>query len=365
MARPLVTISNLERRLPEQGRIRFGEKGPKGEPRKLSTFRFTSRDEAAVRQLADLYGGTPTSWDAMVGQWQVTTEAAEIPVVLPPDPLGGSPVYELWAGGGVLRRCDGEVCLVPRKTAHGAELAEVPCMCEKEGVLTCKPITRLTVLLPDVRFGGGWRIESGGWNVAHELPGMVEMISELQERGMMRATLALEARTSKMDGKTRNFMVPVLRPAFSVNEILAGQGSVLALGVATDLQALGEGAGGREASERPEMGLGPSGPSATPSSDDDIVDAQIVGEGVGASPLPPTSDDLQHKRMHAMLRELGMGTVERHALVKRATKGRSTSSKELDRDELQAIVAALATMKNAKAFYEGEDGDGMAIVVTR
>lgn len=387
-------MSQIERRLPTAGRIRFGEKAPNGAPRKLDVFRFTSSDETAIREIAARYGGTPEPWAAQVGQWQVKTHAKEIPVILPPNALGDGPTYELWSGGGCIRRCDGETALIPRSTGEGAELAEVPCVCVAAGKLDCKPTTRLVVLLPEVKFGGGWRIESTGWNAAQELPGMVEMISSLQDRGLLRATLALEPRTSKLGGKTRNFMVPVLRPAVSVDAILSGEGRVAALGAApqnrldaagaamvedqlrrerdlpeipifaraadmapgpdgkVSFKVLGEGAGDREASEPSEAEVGGLQSVTTPSPDDLVVDAEIV-----------TEEQVKARRkMHALLRDCKLGTPERHALVKRITNGRVDSSNDLDETGLELMISALQAIKDGDALFDGVDADGMAIV---
>lgn len=336
MSRPIVPMSKLDRRLPEQGRIRFGEKGPKGEPRKLNVFRFTSHDEGAIREIASRYGGTPMPWSEMPGQWQVTTESKEIPVVLPPDALGDSPVYELWAGGGVLRRCDGEVALVPIKSASGAEMAERPCVCAAQGQLDCKPKTRLTVILPDVRFGGGWRIESGGWNVAQEMPGMVDMIASLQQRGLTRAMLALEPRVSKFGGLTRKFVVPVLRPAVSLDALMAGEGQVRAIAAAP--------------SEAAKVEVRSDGP--TFAADDEILEAEIV------EPL----DEAKRRRMHVILKELGMGETERHALTLTATRGRSSSSSDLTAKEQDVMLSVLTAIRKGEAEYMGQDEHGAALV---
>ena len=42
-------IIDLQRRLQEAGRIRLGDKSPKGAPRKLETFRLTSSDKQIGR----------------------------------------------------------------------------------------------------------------------------------------------------------------------------------------------------------------------------------------------------------------------------------------------------------------------------
>ncbi len=273
--RPIVPLSDLNRRLPEAGRIRTGVKeagrtkaGKAYErPKAIDTFRFTSADEAAIAQVAAIYGGTPERWvDAPTpGQWQVTTEAAEIRVVLPPDPLGGTPLYEMWTDGGCQRRCDGVTAQVPTTGPDGTELADVACLCTAKGEMACSPHTRLSVVLPDVRFAGTWRYESAkSWAVAQELPGMVELIQSLQERGLTRALLALEHRKRVTAGETHRFTIPVLRVAESMDALVAGAARVGAL---------------------PSSGTPSAGelPAANP--DDEIVDAELVG---GDAPMTAT-----------------------------------------------------------------------------
>ena len=209
--RPIVPISNFGR-APEQGRIRYGIRS-KGIPRSISKFRFTSADLTALEQISSLYGGEVSPWNN--DQYEVITAVSEIPIVLPPDPL--SQHYELWKGATCVRRCDGVTCEVPVKTPDGAELQSVPCLCNESQDLQCKATTRLTVILPDIRFGGVWRMDAKGWYAAQELPGMVSTIAQLQARhGFMRAYLALTQR--QKPGK--KFVVPTLRLEDSVNGMM-------------------------------------------------------------------------------------------------------------------------------------------------
>jgi len=195
VTRPIVPIRDLARRIPDAGRIRIGRKGPKGQPQKLDRFRFTSPDPAALEQVAAIYGGTVGPWSdpkAGAGQFELVTDARELRIALPPDPLGGTPIYEQWSGGGCQRRCDGEVCQTITEAVDGFDMVEVPCRCAAEGVLACKVTTRLSVLLPEIRFVGVWRLDSHGWNAAQELPGMVELIRSLQDKGIVRGVLRVE-----------------------------------------------------------------------------------------------------------------------------------------------------------------------------
>jgi Recombination directionality factor-like len=207
-------------RAPEQGRIRYGIKTTSSSgkviPRSITKFRFTSSDVTALDQIAKLYGGTVKPWEN--GQSEVVSSVSEIPIVLPPEPLGSGPVYELWKAGGCVRRCDGVSCWIPANTEDGAELLEVPCICNEKQSLDCKPTTRLSVILPEVRFGGVWRLDCKGWHGTNELPAMVKTVQSLQGQGLSRAYLALEKRTK---GKS-HFVVPVIRLGASPNQLLAG-----------------------------------------------------------------------------------------------------------------------------------------------
>jgi hypothetical protein len=243
----IVPVSEIALRMPSQGRIRTGVKGPKGEPRALDTFRLSSNDREAIEQIASLYGGTPKAWPQAptADQWQVTTTAKELPIALPPDPLGGTPCYELWSRGGLQRRCDGVTCALPEATDDGATIGEQPCICVRNDALECKPIVRLAVILREVRFGGTWMIECKGWNGFHELPGMVDIIQSVQDRGIVRAVLALEKRQTKVMGRTKNFVVPTLRLADSADALARVDSALRSLGVApvaqmTEMLGVGE-----------------------------------------------------------------------------------------------------------------------------
>lgn len=268
MARQIVPISSLTRRLPEAGRLRTGVKSGRA-MKAIETWRMTSHDRQAIEQVAEIYGGTPKPWtDAPTpGQWEVITTAPELNVVLPPDPLGGTPIYEAWSGGGCQRRCDGVTCQTPTSGPDGTEMAEVGCMCAAKGEMVCKPHTRLSVILPDVRFGGTWRYESAtSWNVAQELPGMVDLIKSLQDKGLTRALLAIEHRKSVSGGKTKKFTIPVLRVADTLDQLAAGHARVTALPAGAPMPELAAGTG-------PALTPGPA-PAEDP--DDEIVDAVLV-----------------------------------------------------------------------------------------
>lgn len=274
MGRPVIPVRSLGMRLPDAGRIRIGIKVPtsngKSRPEKIDRFRFTSQDRTALDQVAAVCGGQVVEWKdpkAAPGQWQVITDARELRIALPPDPLGNTPIYELWSGGGCQRRCDGETCEMLTQGRDGLDLQQVACICDRKGALECKLHTRLSVLLPDVRFTGTWRLDTKSHNAALELPGMVDLIRSLQDRGIVRATLRVEWRKQVAAGQTKDFAVPVLGVDQSLDQLAAGHARL------TQLDAAPQTAG--------ELEAGPSEPDApvTPGpfdTDDDVIDAEVV-----------------------------------------------------------------------------------------
>ncbi|MCL8026345.1 recombination directionality factor [Nocardioides bruguierae] len=187
----------LQRRHAELGRIRLGQKGSKGQPQKLDRFRFTSVSERYIRDLAELYGGTATSWDnGGVASWEVFTDARSIPVIAVKGGL--SQWLETWSGGGCVHRCDGEV---------NAVTAE-PCDPNDRAHQAAKPTTRLSVMLPELEAIGVWRLESHGWNAAAEIPAVAELAQFVGD--LVPAHLNLQERRAIKDGKTSRFVVPVL-----------------------------------------------------------------------------------------------------------------------------------------------------------
>lgn len=289
MTRAVVPTANLNRRLPTVGRLRMGvkvdgtTKAGKAyqRPTSIQTWRLTSHDEAALEQVAAIYGGAVKPWNepkADPGQFEVVTDASELRVVLPPDPLGGSPIYELWSGGGCQRRCDGLSCEQIVKGPDGAERVDVPCLCAAQGSMACDPHTRLSVILPDVRFGGVWMLDTKGWDAAQELPGMVSLLQEMQGRGLTVGLLRLEHRRKVIAGETRNFPVPVLALSESMDALASG-GARYQVGASSSAPALAPG------STPGDVGAASNGPLVADTgadlpqahdSDDEIIDAEVV-----------------------------------------------------------------------------------------
>jgi hypothetical protein len=204
-----VPLLDLQRRLAEIGRIRIGASeatsGGRSRPKKLESFRITSRDKSRLDPIAAKYGGTVQQWES---QWEVYTETNELPVMLIPGQTL-SAWYEMWSGGGCVRRCDGQ---------HEV-LSDGPCLCpaadERRDLAAngkaCKPTTRLSVLLPDVPGIGCWRLETHGYYAAVELAGAAELLERATAQGvLLPARLRLDQREVKRGGQTRRFAVPML-----------------------------------------------------------------------------------------------------------------------------------------------------------
>jgi hypothetical protein len=203
-------VIGIQQQQTEVGRIRLGVKvgTGKGRPTKLDRLRFTSPRRVLVDTIAHLYGGAVEEWQPPKGnaQWQVITNATEVPVLIPPQDPADSQWYEMWSAGGCQRRCDGQT----------ERLTKQPCLCLAQGCAPekrdCKLHTRLRVMLEDVPGLGCWRVDTGSYYAAVELPGVAALLAMAQ--GAIPGKLVLDQRTvtRQVDGKpqTFNFAVPTL-----------------------------------------------------------------------------------------------------------------------------------------------------------
>lgn len=258
MTRPVQALANVNRRMPEAGRIRIGEKHGKA-MRALDKFRFTTPDKDLAEQVARLYGGTPRPWNDPKAnpqqQWEVYGEQDRINVLLPPNCI--STWYELWAGGGRVRQCDG----VSVTVAGHDDLEQVPCICNAKAKLECAPYTRITMIIPDLPLRGTWSLSTKGWNALSELPGMVDLVHAVSQGGMVQAQLGISKRQKIANGRKSHFVVPTITLANTVVELASGQASVAALAAGTPVV------------DQPAL-------SAPPSleEDDGVIEAELVDE---------------------------------------------------------------------------------------
>lgn len=239
----------VSRRLPEVGRIRIGRKGDRGQPVRLATFRLTSRDQKVLQQAAEVYGGNVQPWAGQEGQFELITKRNELPILISPERPASW--YELWSAGGCQRRCDGETCTVP--DGKGG-LMDKRCECEPER-RTCKLVTRVSFLLPDLPSLGIWRFDTGSVYTAMEMPGMIDVLAAAKAVNKFpEAVLAIEVRmvirqNEKGKPETRKFPVVTIRIRETLRETL-GSGAARAA-LADTLPALPPGEV-REPAEEPE-----------------------------------------------------------------------------------------------------------------
>jgi hypothetical protein len=212
-------IIGLQKKSTEVGRIRLGVKvaTSKGgsRPAKLDRLRFTSPQRRLIEKIAELYGGTVEPWQPPRGnqQWQVISTSTEVPVMVPPQNPAESQWLEAWSAGGCKRRCDGV-----KETISGG-----PCLCDPDPKLrTCKMHTRIQVLLEEVPGIGVWRVDTGSYYAALELPSVTAILAG--SKGLIPGRLILDQRTVTRDGETKSFAVPVLDIAeFTPGELLSGK----------------------------------------------------------------------------------------------------------------------------------------------
>lgn len=277
-------IIDVQHRMRELGRIRLGEKGPKGQPQKLSTFRLTSPSELLLKHASGRWGGIPQPWEGAPGegaQYELVTETDELEVYVPQQDVGNRQLLELYTKGGVQRRCDGEVELMSGK----------PCLCDPSE-RACSPTTHVVFILPQIPDVGVWRLTTHGWNAAAELPGTVDLLVGLAAEGALpAATLVLETRTSVVDGKTMHYPVPVLRVPYSLAELQQGGIPVLQGGTVMGKPALDAGGRGELPADASFTTGAPLGeqPALPPSGGGDMVSAESAEplSSVGHETSPP------------------------------------------------------------------------------
>lgn len=236
----MTILHGIQKQLAENGRIRIGDTaetdGGGTRPTKLDTFRFTSHSQDFIEAIAARWGGEIDRWDAPDGsrQWEVVSEATALEVLLPPGEIM-SQFWESWSRAGCARRCDGRTEL----------LNMTPCICPlddqdkmqsaKPGTY-CKPMTRLRVILPEIRGLGIWLLTSGGYYAAVELGGLNDTLEAIRRqlgddasaKLTIPATLRLEQREVRKPGQqVKRFPVPVVDLHVSFRQVTSGATGIL------------------------------------------------------------------------------------------------------------------------------------------
>jgi len=208
-----MAIRDLQVKTTRVGKIRTDKKilsrNGKEMPARLDTFRFTSPARHLLEEIAALYGGEVKAWERANGsekesgkQWEVISDAAMVPVFVPPNQIV-DPFYEQWGPGVCIRRCDG---------VHDT-IYDQPCDCDPEN-RKCKPTTRVSLMLADVPGLGVWALESHGIYFAGEMVNLFDTIAGISMP--LPARLLLENRVSKKYNRaekkveTSDYNVPVL-----------------------------------------------------------------------------------------------------------------------------------------------------------
>lgn len=329
-------VIGVQRRFMQLGRVRLGEKGPSGAPKRLNSFRFTSASERLLNAVAAKYGGTVTAWEGAPdeGYFQVTTQATSIEIILPPtfSESDGSPStsysqwYELWSRGGCQRRCDGIT----------ESLSGEPCMCDPvkrdagdDPSGTCGIITRVSFIIPDLPGLGVWRLDSGGWNAAVELPGTLELLAQAaSESRFIPAVLSLQNRTAKREGKTHRFVVPVIElPDVTIGQLVSGTAPTYALNTPATVP-----------NGKPALPAAPPPPADPAFTNDDA----LFGE---PPPLPGMDDSTKQEEVDALIRlleQLGKDTPRKVAATLKAMPEGLLAQKVYLEEKIRAAETAVA-----------------------
>jgi hypothetical protein len=316
-------VLDIQRRHMELGRIRLGERGAKGQPTRLDTWRLTSASRDLLESAAKVYGGAVEEWtDAPdKGYWQLTTDTASLDVIVPPgDPY--SQFYELWSGGGCKRRCDGATEL----------LSGEACKCDPEE-RECKITTRVNVMLPRVAGLGVWRLESHGYYAAAELPDALDLLQQISGGRMVSGVLRIEQRSSKKDGRTNRYPVPVLDlPNVTLaslvgNQVVVNPPAQLETGKPPLLDGPPPTDEKFHGTETPGFGERPALPSFDPPAE--------TPEGPLSAPAASdghTRAGDKRERLLEVLKERGMGhdALERYAAIVGIPVGAKATDEQLD-----------------------------------
>lgn len=306
---PILEASILEaqQRGVEIGRLRMGAKvefvkdgKAKERPSKLENWRLTSPSRHAIEAAAELLGGEAREWKSPTGpQWEVYSASPVLDVIVPPGEVVEQ-FYEMWTGGGCVRRCTG---------AGGMnQIDNTPCACPSDPKVrrdlavsgrACKPTTRLRISLPTLPGIGVWRVESHGYYAAVELVGRHELLRQAAAAGVwIPARLRLEQRSR--GGK--DYGVPVLDVGASMLQIASGEG------VGTLPQALGAaqpaaiGVGDRPAIEASAAPAREDAPAAPPQPE--LTPAERAVKYAEAARKASTREEVANLVHHARKAEL-------------------------------------------------------------
>lgn len=241
-------VLDLQRRFHQTGRIRLGYQVSTGKtgkggkpilkPVKSDTLRFTSPSLPAVRAVAEKCGGEVRPWENRGrNEYEVITKVTEIMVTIAPRDAVVSQWYEMYSGGGCLRRCDSQIeqksgkpCMCPH-AEDPTNAEEVAAAAKRRAELAklnppqaCKLTTRISVIIPDLPDIGVWRLDTHGFYAAGELLDKTAFMELCRDHGLyIPARLWIDHRVEVVDGQTRKYPVPVLELLVTPREVLSGE----------------------------------------------------------------------------------------------------------------------------------------------
>lgn len=232
-----MSIIGVQRRSQEIGRLRIGQTlvSAKGRryPSRLDTFRFTTRSRLAAAAVAEVYGGTMGDWEGYEGFYEVITKADALGVMVPPHDDFTTSFMEAWQGGKPKRRCDGQLerigggaCICPHTTSDDGEdvldLVKIMEMAERREDV-CKPVTRISVILPELPGLGVWRLDTSSVYALMEIQDAAGLLTAARDKKIpVPAMLRIDQRKRVTQTETKRFPVPVLEIAVSFRELASG-----------------------------------------------------------------------------------------------------------------------------------------------
>lgn len=366
---------DVQKRHAEVFRLRLGDKGPKGQPQKLTdSMRVTSPNRSVVEAFVDVYGGEVTEWEQ---QWQAYLPVTALPVMI----LPGQSITQWWEAyrqSVCERRCDSVT----------EQLSGQPCMCPADITVrmqtkgACRPMTRINLVCPEVAVVGAGSLVTHGMIAAETLPQSVAVAEAALARGLMVPAML---RVVVHEGK-KHYVVPQLEiVGVSLAQLETGEVERPAVVAAPEPKAIA-------APSRPAASSAPRRPAVAPplpgeeeparaddfdlialanrvnSLDDEhrvIAAARWKAAGLPKLDAGMTKDHVaaveslllrveeeadatyDRRRKHVMVKmgEAGIRTDDaRHELVKFCTQGRTESTKRLTQLDVDAIIAYLDKM---------------------
>lgn len=232
----------------ESGRLRIGQAVKTGKkdkngrditrPTVLKTFRFTSASQMEIEAVAEAYGGEARPWDNRGhAEFEVLTDAAKLLVTIPPGRDAITAYWEMWSGGGCVRRCDsrlerksGGPCLCPHAEDPGNE-DEVETALKRRAELAsmktpqaCSLKTRMNFILPDLPDVGVWRLDTGSMRATGGILGKLRLMEMARDQGVyLPAQVWVDHQVEVHDGQTSRFPVIVVELMSTFREIATGQ----------------------------------------------------------------------------------------------------------------------------------------------